>query len=518
MARSRAKWPWIALGVVLLAAAALIEVREVLPRATVRWDADVSAADRAALEKRYDLRNGEGIEGAATGWRYELGDRTTENIRALIAEPAVDDTGGIERDTLRVPGRSFDVRMRAAWYPYSDRFDRPSQLLDLLPTVWLALAGGILLSAARASSERLRRHATIATLVLICAIAWARPIPPSFVRMGDSGQNAQSRGTFEGWVGVNGIRYEAHLSNAILGQLYQRGDQGEDAPARAQATLARAAAAWFVVCALAIGTLERWSPMVVRYLGLALLAPGAILYFGWREVGYLSLNVATFPLLARGLRDGGWRIEAGSILAGFGSALHGLGLISLLGAWLAALTGRAPGRERVARFLRIAAFGTAAYVGWVAIYVIILNLPIVIGHAENFPWRPWFTDTITEGRLNVAIFSATGARDLFFTAFVVGAPLLVLGASLRHTDRDAVRTAMAYGLVSLVFTICSWPVLGIGQDVDIVLAGFPAVYAGAWLCAHDSKRTYIAAALLICGHYAFWRICVDSRFEHPALF
>ena len=505
------------MGAVLVAAAALIEVRVVLPQATVRWDAGVSADDRVALERRHDLRNGEAIEGTATGWRYGLGDRSADNIRALIAEPAVADTGGIERDTLRVPGLSFVVAMREVWYPYSDRFDRPSQLLDLLPTLWLALAGGTLLWAARASSERLRRHATIATLVLVCALAWTHPIPASFVRMGDSGQNASSRATFEGWVGVNRIRYEAHLSNAILGRLYQRGGAGEDAPARAQATLARAAAGWFVLCALALGALERWSPMVVRYLGLALLAPGALLYFGWREVGYLSLNVATFPLLARGLRDGGWRIEAGSLLAGFGSALHGLGLISLLGAWLAALAGRAPWRDRITRFLRIAAFGTAAYVGWVAIYAIVLNLPIVIGHAENFPWRPWFTDTITEGRLNVAIFSAIGARDLFFTACVVGAPLLVLGSSLRRTDPEAVRTAMAYALVSAVFTICSWPVLGIGQDVDIVLAGFPAVYAGAWLCAHDSKRTYIAATLLISGHYAFWRICLDPRFQHAAL-
>jgi hypothetical protein len=59
--------------------------------------------------------------------------------------------------------------------------------------------------------------------------------------------------------------------------------------------------------------------------------------------------------------------------------------------------------------------------------------------------------------------------------------------------------------------------LGLGQDVDIVFAGFPALYAAAWVCAHDSKRTYIAAAILISAHYAFWRIGLDPRFRNAAL-
>ncbi len=44
--------------------------------------------------------------------------------------------------------------------------------------------------------------------------------------------------------------------------------------------------------------------LVLRYLGLVLLAPATLLYFGYRELGYLSLNVAAFPLLCTGLKDG----------------------------------------------------------------------------------------------------------------------------------------------------------------------------------------------------------------------
>jgi len=48
--------------------------------------------------------------------------------------------------------------------------------------------------------------------------------------------------------------------------------------------------------------------------------------------------------------------------------------------------------------------------------------------------------------------------------------------------------------------------------MDLILGGFPALYALAWLCAHDSKRTKIAAALLVSALLAFWRIVLDARF------
>jgi hypothetical protein len=148
--------------------------------------------------------------------------------------------------------------------------------------------------------------------------------------MGGSADHVRSRNDFEAWFGGR-VRYEKHLSQVILLQVYQRLEVNQAAPERALVVLARGATLWFVLSALAIGCLERWSPVVVRYIALVLLAPATLLYFGWRELGYLSLSVAAFPLLARGLRDDTWRLEAGSALAGLGTALHGVGLVSLAG-------------------------------------------------------------------------------------------------------------------------------------------------------------------------------------------
>ena len=495
---------------------ALLDVQITDPRVTVRWRAEVGPADRVALERRYGLGNSEQMEGA--GWRYQLRDRSRDNIRALVQDPAVDDTGYIDRDALAAENQHVRVTIRPLLFSFSDWFDdRARQLLQLHQSAWLLLGGGALLWAARASSERRRRHATVATLLLVGVLAWTLPISPSLVQMGDANQHAQNRGRFESYAGVHQVRFEAHLSYVILGQLDRLFGRTDDAPRRAQIALARATTGWFVLSALAIGFLERWSPLILRYLGLALLAPSALLYFGWLETGYHSLNLAVFPLLARGLRDGGWRLEAGSALTGLGAALHGFGLVSLIGAWLAALAARARFADRVGRVLRIAAWGTAAYVGWAAVYIIVLKLPITTGSADAFPWRPWFVDEVLVSRVNVAIFSATGARDLLFTGWVVGAPLLFVAASLWRRHGDEVRMALGYAVPSVILTILIWPTQGLGVGMHLVFARFAAVYALAWVCAHDPQRTTIAAALLVSAHYAFWMICLDPQFRNATL-
>lgn len=508
---------WIALAAIAIAAVALLDVRTTDPRVTVRWGEEITAADREALERRYQLRNGE--DTGRTTWRYELADRSRENIGALIQDPAVEDTGYIDRDALTADRARLSIGIRPLPFPFgADEGLSDARRLFQVQTLFLLLAGGIVLSAARAAHERLRRNVTLATLLAVGMLAVMFPISPTFVHMGDANQQARSREDFEKYAAVTFIRYEGHLTYVILDQLDRLLDRAEDAPQRVQTVMTRVTTAWFVAGAIGIGVLEHWSPLVLRYVGLALLAPCALMYFGWREFGYFSLNVAAFPLLARGLRDGGWRLEAGSTVAGLGTALHGFGLVSLTGAWIAALATRARLADRVDRLLRIAAWGTAAYLGWVAVYEIVMKLPIVTGHAGYFPWRHWFASEILEGRLNVPIFSLIGARDLLFTVWVVGAPLLIVAASLWRRHGDEVRTALAYAVPSVIFTTLIWPAQGLGEDMDLVFAWFPAIYAMSWVCAHEPKRTLIAAALLVSGHLAFWRILLDSRFINPAIY
>jgi hypothetical protein len=267
--------------------------------------------------------------------------------------------------------------------------------------------------------------------------------------------------------------------------------------------------------ALAIALVERWSALVLRYLGLVLLAPAALLYFGWREFGYLSLNVAAFPLLVRGLQGQSMRLGAAGVCAGLGAALHGSGLVSLAGVGLAAMGAQGTPRERLVRVLRVGAWGTVAYLGWFGLYVIVLKLPISVdpGPTVIDPWRPLFDHGIRAGRVAPAILSATGARDLLMSAWVVGAPLLVVALSLWRQHAHEVRTMLWYIPPSVVFLIVRWPFDGIGGGMDLVVAGFPAMFALTWACAHDRKTTSIAALLLVTAHYAFWQVVLDERFE-----
>jgi hypothetical protein len=59
----------------------------------------VSTPQRAALEARFHLANGERREG--TTWSYQLTDPSFLNIHALVRDPAVDDTANINRRLFR---------------------------------------------------------------------------------------------------------------------------------------------------------------------------------------------------------------------------------------------------------------------------------------------------------------------------------------------------------------------------------------------------------------------------------
>lgn len=513
----KVKWPrrrfWLLVAVLAVAIAALVEVTITGPRISVRWAAQVDPAGRRVLEERYHLRNGQ--QDGGPEWRYELQDWSSENIGALLRDPAVADTLYIDRKTLAAEEPDVRIAIRNLPFPLgSDAgFRDPSQLFQFR-SLCLLLAGAALLSAARIARATRRRLVTVATLLVVAVMAYALPLPRGFLRMGDAGTYTASQQSFEQYVGLKEIRYEAHLSHAILGRLYDLLGRTADSPTRALTLLMRGATAWFVLSALCLAFIERWSPLVVRYLGLALLAPSALLYFGYQELGYLSLNVAAFPLLARGLRAGDARLEGGSALFGLGAALHGFGLLSIAGSWLAAFAVRGRFHERLRLALRILAWGTATYIGWTAVYLLVLKIPIVAGHADAIPWRPFLADEISPqgDRLNAAILSVTGGRDLLFEAWVVGVPILAVVASLWRRHRDEVRVALCYTIPSMFFLIVFWPIQGLGPEMDLVVAAFPAVYALAWVCAHEPRHTVIAAALLVSAHLAFWRIVLDERF------
>jgi hypothetical protein len=67
---------------------------------SVRWAPAVDAARRTALERTHSLTRGELREG--TTWGYYVTDMSTANLRALVENPAVEDTHNIHRTAFRI--------------------------------------------------------------------------------------------------------------------------------------------------------------------------------------------------------------------------------------------------------------------------------------------------------------------------------------------------------------------------------------------------------------------------------
>jgi hypothetical protein len=520
---SRRRW-WLVPAALFVLTLSLVTVTITGPRVSIRWQPTVGQTERQALEERHGLRNGRQDDPQnPLVWRYELGDASRDAVAGLVKDPAVADTNYINRVTFAVDdstvamGTRIPALLRALPFPFStdNRFDSLSLFLHI-QSLCLVVAGCVLLRTAGFGDARHRQRLAVAVLIAVGIAALTVPIRPTLLRMADSNMYTKNRTNFETTIGRGDLPFENHLTIALLAKLYPAFGPGEDAPERTFRALTRIASVWFVCCALAIGIVERWSPHVVRYLALALLAPSTLLYFGHRDFAYLSLNVATFPLLAHGIAVGSKRLEAGSALAGLGTAFHGFGLLSIVGAWIGMAVVRASLAERIERILRIAAWGTAGWVGWVAIYTIVFGLGVATSHASSGSWRPLFEDVVGHRR-NVAIFSPAGVRDILVSGWVVGVPLLIVAASLWTQHRRQVVFTLCFAAPSVLYWIFFWPVQGLGVDTGHVVGAFPAFFALAWLCAREPRQTVVAAAIMISAHVGFWRMVLDTRFVNWTL-
>jgi Dolichyl-phosphate-mannose-protein mannosyltransferase len=68
----------------------------------VRWAPALTDGERNALERRFQLTEGRFVEG--TTWQYVLTDYSSDNIRALVEHPAVEDTHRIDRTRYQPSG------------------------------------------------------------------------------------------------------------------------------------------------------------------------------------------------------------------------------------------------------------------------------------------------------------------------------------------------------------------------------------------------------------------------------
>jgi hypothetical protein len=98
----------------------------------VRWAANVDPATQEQIERTHSLLRQEFREQRT--WTYFMTDVTSENIRSLVQNPAVEDTHHIDR-------RAFSIASTSERGDYST--DRPIWIADLLEFVIdVSLLGG----------------------------------------------------------------------------------------------------------------------------------------------------------------------------------------------------------------------------------------------------------------------------------------------------------------------------------------------------------------------------------------
>lgn len=126
----------------------------------VRWRS-VADDERREREERYKLAEGSLVEGMT--WQYRLGDVSRENIEALVRDPLVEDTSGIDRASLAT-GREL-LQLRTA-------FDTHANATAFLYYVglFLPLVAAIVFSRFRRGTGPTRAISSAAHLVPLFAL------------------------------------------------------------------------------------------------------------------------------------------------------------------------------------------------------------------------------------------------------------------------------------------------------------------------------------------------------------
>jgi hypothetical protein len=428
-------------------------------------------------------------------------------VDVRIESPAVEVAGV---DGTRAPDRQWQVSLG-----FRDLRDATSLVQ---PQSIVAIVLGLMIGAASmATSRGARIISACAGVVLLLAATITLPLDQS-IRMGDYGTYVAGRSNFEAYFAGPSIRFEAHLSSMLL-RLFDRAlGADERSPVLAFHDLGLYASMWYCSMMLVAAWALGWTPSALRYLAIVTTAPATIMFFGFHELGYLSLNAAAFPLIVTGLRRASTRFDAGSALVGVGAALHGFGLLSLVGTAVLSLAARIRLRDRVAFVMRAFGYGTSAYLIWIFLYVTVMRLNVLPGHAGEVFWRPLWESRFAEHRINAALLSFQGAAETLVAGWLSGAVLLLVAVvMLRQRPRD-VALAVAFTLPSLAFQWLFWPIQGLAVEGDLIFGAFPALFALAWLAARTSAATCWSLALLAGAHVIFWRVMLGDFFVNSRVY
>lgn len=382
--------------------------------------------------------------------------------------------------------------------------------------------GGLLLAAAGSKTVTWRAVSTTVALAAFLALAFARPIPADAFMMGDGTSITNNRDNFEEVIlNDDVVRFSAHLSYWLIGR-FDGALGGTDAsPVQAYHLLSWLAGAVSALSLWILAAADGWSPRVVRYVALAIMAPATLMYFGYLEVGYLSLSAAAFPFVARDLVKGGdltWGLLAGAVLFGLGAAMHGIGYLGIAALGVAVLACHLPMARRLVLAPALGAMAVGAALIWLWYYLAVLGVDITPGHATGgFISRPLWAAREAEGRTLYPLLSAITARDLLMSGLIAGLPLALVVLFNRNQWRREARLALAFSVPCAIALVLFWPVQGVAIELDMIVAIFPAVFALLWVCSQSVRASLASAGLLALGHAAFWWVVFDPRFVNRML-
>ena len=377
----------------------------------------------------------------------------------------------------------------------------------------VVLGLGALTVLGTASLRRRSRQLVVVTVLAAALAAFLTvPLPPLRFEgsgyMADAADNINDRAKFEQRfplaVGPT-TSFHSYLGDLVMTRLERAYAGSSNSTERAYATLSKLAGTLFLAELLVVAALHRYSRRVCRYVALAIASPLALLYFGYYELGYLSMSAAVVPLLAirRGsdIRVTGSTLSAG-LFQGFHTALHGFGLLGLGGAALSLLVGQASAARRAVRTLAFASAGVAMYLGWVFIYVVGMGISIVVENTvQGFGFRRLFEDIIIDKRIAYPLFSVAGLTEIGLISMIAGVPLLLL--AWIKSPRSALIVSAAYALPGLMFLVSWWPP-GAPLNLDLLMAAFPGLFAACWLLASSHERAVAALVLMVALHTLFW--------------
>jgi hypothetical protein len=379
-----------------------------------------------------------------------------------------------------------------------------------------------LLAAAGVRSSRWRGVAVTSALAAFLALALVAPIPIDRFVMGDGSSIVQDRSNFDDLVAHGRVvRFSAHLAYRLLARFDAALGSNATSPVEAYRMLSWLAGVVFAVSLWCLAATDHWSRRAVRYIALALMAPATLMYFGYLEVGYLSLSAAAFPFVSRDLmkgRDLSAGLLVGAILFGLGAAMHGIGYLSIAALFIAVVADDVPIRRRAALAVALSGIAIAAALIWVWYYLAVLGLDVIPGHAAGgFILRPLWQVREAESRILYPLFSITTARDVFFSGLIAGLPLVLVTLMVRRQSAREARLALAFSIPCAIAFLLFWPPQGIAIEMDMIVALFPAVFALLWVLSTSVPASIASAALLVVGHAAFWWVVLHDQFVNHML-